>query len=127
MALEWCGTGLDAPEQRLCMCDGWGAAVGRGERKLAPYRTDDPVASPARQQPERPPEGGSRDPVERLLLVGIAAGGAAEARVVERQGSADYWDAPRQLPFDRDGELPALRGTGLEQRVGARCSKRLTA
>ena len=127
LSLEWCRTRLDAAEQCLGVRDRRRAAVGCGEGELAPQRTDDPVASPARQQPERPPQRGARDSVQCLLFVRVAAGGAAEAGVVERQRSADHGYPPRQLALDRDAKLPSLRGAGLQQGVGACGAERLAA
>src|SRR5438105_4035520 len=93
----------DRAERRLGGGDRGRAAVGRGERELAPHRTDEPVAGPVRQQPKRPPERGAGDAVKRLLLVGVAAGGTAEAWVVQRQRSPNHGHPPRQLTLDLDG------------------------
>ena len=80
-----------------------------------------------KQQPKRPPERGAGDAVKRLLLVGVAAGGTAEAWVVQRQRSPNHGHPPRQLTLDRDGQLPPLRGARLEQGVGARGAEGLAA
>src|SRR6185437_14472137 len=106
----------DATEQRFGVRDGWRTAVGRGKGELTPLRSDDPVAKRPRQQPERPPERGTRNSLQRLLLVRVAARGAADAGIVERQGRSDHRYPAGQLPLDRHGELPPLRGAGLEQR-----------
>ena len=65
------------------------------------------------------PQGRAGDPLERLLVVGVAPRRAGQARLVEDERGAEHRHAPDQEPLELEREPPALRGAGLEQRVGA--------
>ena len=67
----------------------------------------------------------AHDPFERLRLVGVAAEGAAEARIVEDERCPDDGNAAGQCAFDLQRKPPALRRRRLEQRIRACCAQHL--
>ena len=82
-------------------------------------------APDARRQQREAAERRAGDVRERVVLVRVAAEAAGEPRRVQHERRPDHGHAAGQRPLERDAELPAARGRGLEQRVGGRGAQRL--
>ena len=65
--------------------------------------------------------------VEGVVLVGVAAEAACEARRVEHERGSEHRYPTCERPLERDAQLPAPRGCRLEQRVRRRRAQRLGA
>src|SRR5581483_9489962 len=65
-------------------------------------------------------KGRARNPLERLRVVRVATRGAGVEGLVQDERDPGQRGSLGQAALELDSQAPAVRGPGLEQRVGAR-------
>src|SRR5207249_897488 len=116
---------LDAAEQGFGVRDRRWAGERGGDGAFERQRAQDVRAESTRQHPEEVAERRADDPVERLLVIGIAAQGSAQTGMVQDERGADHRHAPYKGAFDLEAETPAPRARSFEERIRARRSQHL--
>ena len=116
----------DPAQERLGVRDRRRAREGGDRGELASEILEDAAAHPGGEERE-PAQRRGDEVLERRVLVRIAPEAAQQPRRVEHERRADHGHARRERTLEREAELPAAGGGGLEQRVGGRRAQRRRA
>ena len=116
----------DPAQERLGVRDRRWAGERSDGGQLAAEILQQPPPDPGRQQREAA-QRRAGELGQRVVLVRVATEAAREARRVQHERGPEHRHAVRERSLERDAELPASRGSRLEQRVRRRRAQRLGA